>query len=326
MASYYRSLRRRILTPGMSATQLSVRGFYEKSPEAKELLETIGRMFLTGYGYAAEARTTADAEARLEELPRQFRGFAYEGAGMGYAVRDGLPLGGSKHLEKLVHGEHGRDHIYMVYVGLGWAMARLPRFRWSRIVVEDPLMRYLVLDGYGFHQAYFHTDKYVNKQYREANFPWPAGGPGWYSDRAIDQGIGRAMWFIGGTDAKLVADKIDKFPEERRSDLYSGAGLAITYAGGVGEEEIQYFMQRAGVYRPQFAQASAFAATARYEAGLVIPHTELATRVICGMTPEEASTVCLEARPGPQADGGAVPAFEVWRRQIAERLTAHVRD
>jgi enediyne biosynthesis protein E3 len=324
LASYYRSLRRRILTPGMSATEMSVRGFNVKSPEAKDLLETVGRMFLTGYAFAAEAKSPLDAEVGLEQLPRQFRGFAYEGAGMGFAVRDGLPLGSSRHIEQFLQGR-ARDHVYMVWVGVGWALARLPRFRWSGVVVEDPLMRGLVLDGYGFHQAYFHTDKYVWGQYQEPNFPWKGYGPAWYSDRAIDQGIGRAMWFVCGTDPKLLCDSIDKFPESRREDLYSGAALAVTYAGGVTEEEVQLFWQRSGKYQPQVAQAAAFAATARYEAGLVIAHTELATQLLCGTTPEQASEICRQARPVPAVDGD-VPAHEVWRRQIAEALTSHVRD
>src|SRR6266496_47213 len=94
MASDWRALRRRVLTPNTSQANLSVRGFHVKSAAARELLETIGETFLTGYAYAAEARVPQDAEERLELLPWKFRGFAYEGAGMGFAIRDGLPFGG----------------------------------------------------------------------------------------------------------------------------------------------------------------------------------------------------------------------------------------
>ena len=55
LSSPWRSLRRRILTPGVSNTKISVRGFHEKNPEATELLETVGRSFLEGYAFAAEA-------------------------------------------------------------------------------------------------------------------------------------------------------------------------------------------------------------------------------------------------------------------------------
>ena len=321
MPSTWGALRQRILTPNMSETLMSVRGFTVKTPQSQELLETVGRMFLTGYGYAAGAGRTEEAETQLEQLPERFRGFAYEGAAMGFAVRDGLPLGGSRHVDEFLDGR-ARQHVYMVNVGIGWAMARLPRFRWSRVTGTDRLLRWLVLDGYGFHQAYFKTAKYVHEQYREPNFPWPADGPRWYADRVIDQGVGRAMWFVGGTDPDLVATMIDKFPESRRADLYSGAGLAATYAGGVDEFELLSFWDRAAGYRPQVAQASAFAATARVESGLVTEHTRLATKILCGMSPEDASRVCLETRPQVPAEDEKFPAYELWRQRIAERFQA----
>jgi hypothetical protein len=306
----------------MSETKLSKRGFHEKNPEARGLLETVGEMFLTGYGYAAEANSPAEAEANIERLPRQFQGFAYEGAGMGYAIRDGLPLGGTSHTADFL-AAGGSRHVYMVYVGVGWALARLPRFRWAAVSrsVPDPLLRWLVLDGYGFHQAYFHTAKYVERQYQEPNFPWPADGAAWYRQHAIDQGIGRAMWFVFGTDPERVADAIDAFPASRRADLYAGSGLAATYAGGVTESELRLYRERAGEYESNLAQGSAFAATTRVETGLVTSHTRLATQVLCGATPEQAAHISHEARPGRGPDG-AVPAFELWRQRITDGLVA----
>ncbi|MGD0602495.1 MAG: DUF1702 family protein [Streptosporangiaceae bacterium] len=323
MAATWRALRRRILTPNIRETKLATRGFHEKSPEARARLERVGEMFLTGYALAAEARSAAEAEEGLEKLPWEFRGFAYEGAGMGYAVRDGLPFGG-RWVREGLEGR-GNEHIYMVYVGVGWAMARLPRFRWAKATaaLTDPVLRWLALDGYGFHQAYFHTDKYVRGQYQEPRFPWPPEGPAWYANRAIDQGIGRATWFVCGTDPNLVADTLDAFDASRRADLYSGAGLAATYAGGVDEAELRVFLERGKPYLPQIAQASAFAATARVRAGLVTPHTELAARVICGTTPEGAARICDKNLPRP-SEGSAdqVPAFELWRQHVAANLAA----
>ncbi|NUT50670.1 MAG: DUF1702 family protein [Saccharothrix sp.] len=318
----YRSLRRRVLTPAMSETKPSVRGFHEKTPESTDLLETVGRMFLTGYGYAAEARRPLDVEPLLEELPVRFRGFAYEGAAMGFAVRDGLPFGSRRSVLEFLTGR-ARDHDYMVYVGVGWALARVPRFRWRAVTanVTDDLISWLVHDGFGFHQAYFHPDEYVHKHYREPSFPWPGGRHQWYADHAIDQGIGRALWFVAGTDAEVAANLIDKYPAERHSDLYSGAGLAATYAGGVERRELELFWDRAGEHRPVVAQASAFAAIARVRAGLAVPHNELATRVFCGMSVAEAAEVTVRNRPDGPVDGD-VPAYEVWRRRIADEFRA----
>ncbi|MEV0694859.1 DUF1702 family protein [Streptomyces sp. NPDC050388] len=318
MSTIFGVLRRRILTPSTSETELEKRGFHRKSPQAQEQLERIGRVFLEGYGYAVEARSTAEAEEMLETVPRTYRGFAYEGAGMGAVVHDALP-GHSGRLEGLLTGE-GRHHIYMVYIGIGWAMARLPKFLWPDVRKTDPLLRWLILDGYGFHQAYFRTDEYVRTPDAEHRFSW-AGGPDAYSARAIDQGIGRALWFVGGTDPDFVANLIAAYPAHRHGDLYAGAGLAATYAGAADEEELRRFAERAGEHRLRLAQGSAFAAEARRRADTVIEHTHLATRVLCGTTPERAAQVCIDRMPAV-GDQGGVPAYEVWRRDIAADIAA----
>ncbi|MFF9347134.1 DUF1702 family protein [Streptomyces sp. NPDC014734] len=313
LSTTFRTLRRRLLTPNISATKLEVRGFYRKNPEAQELLETVGKSFLQGYGYAVEARSAEEAEEWLAGVPRAFRGFAYEGAGMGAVVLDALP-GRRGRLAGLLAGA-GRDHIYMIYVGIGWAMARLPKFLWPDVTRTDPLLRWLILDGYGFHQAYFHTDQYVYDTARHHPFSW-ANGPESYAARAIDQGIGRALWFVGGTDADRVGDLIAAYPAHRHADLYGGAGLAATYAGGADRAELEHFAERAGAHLFSVGQGAAFAAEAREKAGTTIAHTHLATDVLCGTTPERAARVCVDLMPGPQ-DRGDIPAFEFWRQEIA---------
>jgi hypothetical protein len=319
LASMWRALRRRILTPSMSETKLSTRGFHVKSDEARNILETVGEKFLTGYAYAAEARRPADVVPLLEQLPLRFRGFAYEGASMGFAVRDGLPFGSNHNVSEWYQGRGGH-HVYMANIGVGWAMARVPRFRWSVLQSSDRLLRWLVLDGYGFHQAFFQTKKYVHERFQEPAFPWPVGSPHPYANRAIDQGIGRAMWFVGGTDPDVVADMIDKFPDTRHADLYSGAGLAATYAGGVDENELRTFWDRAGDHRPLVAQGAAFAATTRVQTGLMVPHTELATKILCGINVDEATEICDRTRPAEPVQDGDTPEYELWRQRVADEF------
>jgi hypothetical protein len=324
LTSHWRKFRRRILTPDVSETQLDVRGFHKKDAESQELLETVGKSFLTGYGHAAEARTPAEAAEHLEKLPERFRGFAYEGAAMGFAVRDGLPLGRSRNVAEFLAGP-GRHQVYISYCGIGWAMARLPKFRWPDSGQLDPLLRWLVLDGYGFHQAYFHTERYVHQHFQDPRFPWPAEGPAAYAGCAIDQGIGRALWFVGCTDVGQVTTMIGKFPESRHADLYAGVGLAATYAGGAGEDELNELRERAGTHRPQLAQGSAFAAEARISAGLLVPHTEAATQTLCGTTAEKAARITQDVRDDAP-DDGPVPAYEAWRQRVADELVSIGRD
>jgi hypothetical protein len=239
---------------------------------------------------------------------------------MGYAMRDGMPFGGRHHVGGFLAGR-ASVHDYMAYIGVGWAMARLPRFRWPKSAGVDEFMRWLVLDGYGFHQAYFRTPRYVHQQFQDPRFPWPAEGPSWYANRAIDQGIGRALWFVGGTDPDVVLALIAKYDEQRRPDLFAGAGLAATYAGGVDEDELIRFRDQAGEYRPQVAQGSAFAAEARIQAGLLMPHTEMATQVFCGLPAAEAAQITHDTRPGAVAEG-EMPAYEVWRQRTASQFVS----
>ncbi|MGB3444878.1 MAG: DUF1702 family protein [Actinophytocola sp.] len=325
MTSSWRALRRRLLTPNVVETTLDKRGFHKKSPAAQERLETVGKTFLVGYAHAVEARTPEDAEDRIDELPDWLRGFAYEGAGMGFAMLDGLPFGRSDNVARFLATPRGRTYEYLAYVGIGWAMARLPRFRWPKPASLDPVFAPLVLDGYGFHQAYFHTARYVDGKYRNPDFPWPGGRHGSYANNAIDQGIGRAAWFIRGTDPALVADLIDSFPESRRADLWSGVGLAATYAGGgdadIAEQDLRTLTRRVGDYRGNLAQGSAFAANARVRAGIVPAHSALATEVICGTTPAEAARLADELRPSAQEDGDK-PAYEVWRARLANAFVS----
>ncbi|MFB7453879.1 DUF1702 family protein [Streptomyces sp. NPDC056194] len=318
MSSAFGALRRRLLTPPVSETTMEVRGFHVKNAEAKTRLEYIGEVFLRGYAYAVEAGSPAEAEELLETVPRDMRGFAYEGAGMGAAVYDSLPGHGGR-LDGLLAGR-GRDHDYMIYVGVGWAMARLPKFLWPDISATDPLLRWLALDGYGFHQAYFKTDAYVRTPEIQHPFRWN-GGHNHYTLNAVDQGIGRALWFVGGTDPDVVTSLIRAYPERRHGDLYAGAGLACAYAGGVTEDELARFVEGAGEHRWALAQGSAFATEARVKAGTVIDHTHLAARVVCGTTAERASQVCRDTRP-QALSGGASPAYETWRRDIAAELAS----
>lgn len=313
-------LRKWVLTPSLKQTRVAHRGFYARSPESVAVLEEVGRSFLAGYAYAVGSSDTGNAHRRLEELPLRFRGFAYEGAAMGYAILDGLRIAGRGHTANFLAGP-GLPHLYMAYVGIGWAMARLPRWRWRAVFPShDPLRYWLALDGYGFHQAYFHTDRYVRQQRQDPSTHWPVSHPS-YVPHAIDQGIGRAMWFVEGTDVTRVAARIEDFAPPRRPHLWSGVGLAATYAGGAAEAELHELFRLAGPHQPQLLQGSAFAAEARVRAGLVTPHTEEAVGALCATTVDNAVDIVRHARQ-ELPDSDSVPAYQVWRDRIADRFAS----
>lgn len=313
MPTFTGTLRKLLLMPDASEVTFDKRGFHARRPDAQHRLEYTGRQFLAGLEYGLGSGNVAEAEWQLEGVERPFRGFAYEGAAMGLAIADALSPWRRSRVRALLDGP-GAPHVYMVYVGAGWALARVPRPLWRSIALPDPLLRWLVLDGFGFHQAYFATrDHVTGQQPPRIRVPWP--DPSGYAVRGVDQGVGRALWFVCGADVEYLAEVINSFDPGRRGDLWSGAGLAACYAGGVDEGDLAALGKLASPHRQELAQGAAFAAKARLLADLVVPHTVDAARVICGTSVEEAAAVTDDALIDLPPDG-PLPAFEVWRQRI----------
>ncbi len=303
-------LRERLLGMAPEEATFARRGFRAGEAAVRERLELLGSAFLQGYHLAVRVGDPAALGPRLNAVGPEVRGFAFEGAAMGLALLDHLTPWRRNRWQAFLAGP-GRPHTYMVHVGAGWALARLP---WARHHPErplarlDPLLRWLTVDGYGFHEGYFHWRRTVERQ------AIPAGLFG-YGRRAFDQGLGRSLWFVGGADVAWIPATIATFPPGRRADLWSGVGLACAYAGGVERAGLEALLARAGPYAPHLAQGAAFAAKARQRAGNPSPHTELACRVLCGLGADAAGAVTDAAVEGLPPDGTA-PAYEIWRHRI----------
>ncbi|MBN2475116.1 MAG: DUF1702 family protein [Pirellulales bacterium] len=286
------------------------RGFRRADPDVQARLERIGRTFIQGYHAALEVTDPQALSDRLEEVENAWRGFAYEGAAMGLALLDFLIPGRRDRWQRFLEGP-GDAHAYMLHVGVGWAAARLP---WVRRDLDahlrrfDPLFRWLVVDGYGFHEGYFHWSRYADGR----TVPKRLSG---YGQRAFDQGLGRCLWFIHGADPQRIELTIRAFPTGRHADLFSGLGLACTYAGGGDRATLEQLLHIAGIWRPQLAQGAAFAAKARQRADNAARHAETACGVLCGMSADAAAAITDRSLAKLPIDG-TEPAFELWRREI----------
>jgi hypothetical protein len=214
------------------------------------------------------------------------------------------------------------DHPYMAHVGVGWALARLPLARLPATLQRtlqtmDPLLGWLAVDGYGFHEGYFRPRRTVTRQWRPAT-PMP------YVSRVFDQGLGRSLWFCECADPRRIRATIFRFPEYRRSDLWSGVGLACAYAGGVPDGAITALAVFGAAHAAHIAQGAAFAAKARLRAGNLVDHTSRACRILCGTEADEAAGVtdlCLSGL----SNSPFAPAFELWRQRIAAHFAAAMR-
>jgi hypothetical protein len=310
------SIRRRLLTPQLRDVTFTKRGFPAVPSAATQRLEAVPQSVICGFEWGIDARDQWEVERRLDLVDAEYRGFAYEGATMAFTVLDAMGRG---HRTRDLLTGPGRPHIFLAYIGMGFAMARLPRRLWKKVLPDltgdpyYPVMSWLAVDGYGFDRAYFETPRWVDQQKIPAPYPWE-GSPG-YFQRAVDQGIGRALWFIHGGDPGGTAAAVGKFAQHRQADLWSGVGLAATFAGGCDPAGFEVLRREAGALRPELALGAIFAMKARTYAGFVPEHTTAACGVLTGMTVDKAvaladGTAVTSAYPGSE------PAYELWRAKI----------
>ncbi len=303
--------RRFVLAIPAAAADFDSRGFYGGNPVARRRLEASGRAFLLGYNSVVSAGGTAALADDVQRVARELHGFAFEGAAMALALFDLLTPWPSHHVTRFLAGA-GAQHTYMVHVGAGWALARLRRSAWPRIGRYDPILRWLVIDGVGFHEGYFHWRDSIRRQ----RVPGWCRGP---AARVFDQGLGRSLWFVHGAEVTRIGMEIGQFPPPRRSELWSGVGLAACYAGGADAASLVRLRRAAGEFLTQLAQGAAFAAKARQCAGIPADHSELACRILCGRSATEAAAITDRALVDLPPDGEEI-GFQVWRRRIRAEL------
>ena len=267
-------------------TSFAKRGFGDCDPRVREKLEEIGRVFAEGYAMALEISDDVRLAAALEQrFDAHHVGFAFEGAGFYYALLDVLLPRRQSRLRAFTD-DAARKHDYIVTVGAGFALARVP---WGQHMLSrylrklDPMTAWCVPDGYGFHQGFFHHRRFVE----QCAAP-PSGWPD-YARKLFDAGIGRSLWWVEGADPERLRRAIERFDEPRRAELWCGVGLACAYAGGVEEDVAQALPEVAGPYRADVRAGALFAASMRQQGNNPSPWTERVCDLFLGMTAYQAS-------------------------------------
>ena len=326
--NFWEWVRKHLFSISLEEATFSRRGFLVGNAKAQRHLEQIGHTFLQGYHFAIATDRPEILSAQLNEVKADLQGFTFEGAAMGLMLLDSLTPWKRDRCQSLL-ADAGANHCYMVYVGMGWALARLPWgiYRYlsrlkqanrldSQLVYSssqtsdflDPLLGWLAVDGYGFHQGYFYWPKYVRRMIM------PKGLSG-YAGRVFDQGLGRSIWFVEGGDVNRIISTVKGFKTSRRADLWSGIGLASAYAGGVDRAEIESLKIAAESDLPKLAQGAAFAAKARQRAGNPTAHTDMTCELLCGLSADQAAEITDMALKDLSGQNN-MPAYECWRQRI----------
>ncbi|HEY5709846.1 MAG TPA: DUF1702 family protein [Solirubrobacterales bacterium] len=299
--------RMRMRVFGVSEDEVSMerRGFTAIDDRAREQLERVALVFLEGYHAALCLTDHAALARRLDATDAEFRGFAHEGAAMGLTVLDGV-LPGSGRLRSFLSGP-GFPYAWMAPIGFGWARAQMRRRPRRPHPLVDPLLDWFEMDGAGFHDGYFQPNRFIEDRHMPRHLSGTAA-------RVYDQGIGRSLWFVRGADVERIGATVDRFPANRRPDIWSGVSSAASYAGGVGEDALLALRREAHAFPRDVAQGAAFAIKARVAGGNITPHTELASSVFCQMPVAEVARCTDMAREGAVA--GYETPFDAWRDRI----------
>lgn len=248
---------------------------------------------------------------KLEAYDQELHGFAYEGAGVGLAVLD--CLWPRKNRTAALAAGPGARQAFGIYLGAGMCLARIRRNPESfRRRFGDPLLSWLILDGYGFYKGFFAYQHYVH--YRHVP-PHIYG----YGRRVFDQGVGRAIWFAADADVDRVAGIIGAFSPPRQVDLWSGVGFACGYSGGIERSALDALPALADRHRGHLAVGAAISAKARHLGGNPASQNELACEVLCGTTSQQASAIVDAAVRGIPS-GNDVPAHALWRQRVLQEF------
>lgn len=247
---------------------------------------------------------------RLDAYEEELRGFAYEGAGVGFAALDSF-LPWKRRTRDFINGP-GAHYTYAVLLGAGMGLARIKRRPEPFIARLNNLFGWVVMDGYGFHEGFFAYKRTVE----ERAIPQHLSS---YARRVFDHGLGRSIWFTTGANVQRLVATIGAFPLERRADLWSGIGLACGYTGGVKRETIEALREAVGPYRSQLALGVMVAAKSRQQVSNPVAHNEMACEILCGLSSEEAAQVAESALQDLPTDSKE-PVYEVWRQRMRIQL------
>jgi len=295
------------ISPKTERAVFSQSGF---APEAWARFNPVVRALMDGYHATLEDLRFDMLVRRLDAIEPALHGFAYEGAAMGLAALD-IVAPWKDRLNAFVNGP-ARAHIYPIYVGAGLALARLRRPPEPFLKRLDPVLSWVIVDGYGFHEGFFFRKRYV-EQHTVPTHLSP------YARRLFDQGLGRSIWFSSGARIDLVREVVGGFQQPRQVDVWSGVGLACAYGGGAERAALEALCDAVGPYRVQLARGAAVAAWGRKQAGNLVPHTDLACRVFGGVSAEEAADTADVASHNITVTSDQ-PAHEVWRQRTLAKF------
>jgi len=241
----------------------------------------------------------------LNSFDKEFRSIAYESAAMNLALID-LKRDGKLVLWLQFLRAIGAQHSIQIHVGLGWAFAQEQLNPVTYLNELEEMLRYRVLDGYGYYEGIFRRRKsIINQQTIETEDTNVSA--------AYNQGLGRSIWYISKGDIDVAKSMLDNFPANRLNDLWRGLGIAITYVGGCNETYLQVIFDKASNFQKGLATGTAMSLISREKANSITTDAILICKVFCNKNADQILTMAIDSNVGDK--------FSQWIKNLEVAFT-----
>jgi hypothetical protein len=289
--SLFTRFKSRLLDLSPREASFSKRGFPGEHSASRSHLERVIETFIEGYNLSvAESDMTSLAKRLNSSFSPAFVGFAYEGAGLYFALAD-LFIPRAESRLAIFTRSVARPFDFITMVGAGFAVARTP-FGLRRLTAYqrtlDPMTAWCVADGYGFHQGFFHWQRFIEGGEQ------PPTSLDLQSRHLFDAGVGRAMWWVFGADPTSIASAISKVDPARQPEMWTGIGTALAYAGGGPPAALSQLPSLAGEYRFDLLSGIPFAAHMRDKGRNPAEWTDEVCATLLGLTVPQTSKLIFD--------------------------------
>jgi enediyne biosynthesis protein E3 len=273
--------------------------------EALQKIERIKSIFLDTQLFCARQDNPSSLIGYLEKIEPEFRSIGYESASMAIALKD---LQKNQGMDNWLFYARtlAQAHKAQVYVGLGWAIAKLNLPFLSVVEKIETRLYHRVADGCGYYDGSFRQRQTIINPQLPLYLP-EAAMP------LYDQGIGRSLWYTSNADINKIHSNVDNFPVSRHAGLWRGIGIAVAYVGGCDEETLKTLLQYAGTNRIELAYGAALAARSRMEANAVTTDTDRCSRLWFTLTANEVNMFSIDP-----VERAAIENEEVYLNWIAK--------
>ncbi|MBY0424216.1 MAG: DUF1702 family protein [Cytophagales bacterium] len=239
----------------------------------------IKSIFQSAKDYATTNENLQDIRSYLDAADYEFKSVAFEGVSMALALKD-LNRGNALIQWNNFLTHEGKNHAVQVHAGLGWALAQENIPAVDFVDALTPLMRYRILDGYGYYNGIVKQRQTIKEK---RILDWLTGT----SYNVYYQGVGRSIYYLHAGDIQKVKEVILTFPESNLEDLWRGVGVACADVGGCREQMLEAMLESAGNFRPQLAACACMVARARKQSQTLTEDIEVTCKIWCDRSVEE---------------------------------------